>query len=321
MAWTGGSSSAQLFATGPATIFAADVLFAAIVFLVFVWSEGRRLGMRHLWIQPVVTYGIGLCCALPLFLALRERHLAAQLGDDDAPTALDRAQLSPPSSGATRAAGDRRRRGAGKDASPVRADGRGEHILEVGTLGGYSTIWLARALPEDGALVTLEIDPHHARWRAPISKPQVSPSAAKSASARRSTTLEAMIAAGEAPFDMVFIDADKPGNRRLSSRRARTVALGTAIVIDNVVREGAVLDAGQHRPERAGTRALFERSLPSRGSGDCDPDRRREEMGRLAWRWPSASRRDGLTTTSCSIGPTSPSSSRATTRGRPASSI
>lgn len=67
---------AQLFATGPATIFAADVLFAAIVFLVFVWTEGRRLGMRRLWMQPVVTYGIGLCCALPLFLALRERHLA-----------------------------------------------------------------------------------------------------------------------------------------------------------------------------------------------------------------------------------------------------
>jgi hypothetical protein len=66
----------QLFATGPATIFAIDVLFAAIVFLIFVWSEGRRLRMRHLWIQPAVTYGIGLCCALPLFLALRERHLA-----------------------------------------------------------------------------------------------------------------------------------------------------------------------------------------------------------------------------------------------------
>jgi len=67
---------AQLFATGPAAIFAADLLFAAIVFLVFVFSEGHRLGMRHLWIQPAVTYGIGLCCALPLFLALRERHLA-----------------------------------------------------------------------------------------------------------------------------------------------------------------------------------------------------------------------------------------------------
>lgn len=66
----------QLFATGPATIFAADVLFAAVVFLVFVWSEGRRLGMRRLWIQPIATYGIGLCCALPLFLALRERHMA-----------------------------------------------------------------------------------------------------------------------------------------------------------------------------------------------------------------------------------------------------
>jgi len=68
---------AQLFATGPATIFAADVLFAAGVFILFVIVEGRRLGMRHLWLPPVVVFTIGLCCALPLFLAMRERATAA----------------------------------------------------------------------------------------------------------------------------------------------------------------------------------------------------------------------------------------------------
>lgn len=67
----------QLFATGPATIFAADVLFAAGVFILFVIVEGRRLRMRHLWLPPLVVFTIGLCCALPLFLALRERALAA----------------------------------------------------------------------------------------------------------------------------------------------------------------------------------------------------------------------------------------------------
>ena len=69
---------AELFATGPATVFAADVLLASIVFLIFVFVEGRRLGMRHLWVQPVVTYTIGRCCALPLFLALRERRRAGR---------------------------------------------------------------------------------------------------------------------------------------------------------------------------------------------------------------------------------------------------
>jgi len=66
----------QLFATGPATIFAADVLFAALVFVVFAMAEGRRLGMGRLWIYPAVTFTIGLCCALPLFLAFRERRLS-----------------------------------------------------------------------------------------------------------------------------------------------------------------------------------------------------------------------------------------------------
>lgn len=67
----------QLFSTGPATIFAADVLFAALVFVIFALMEGRRLGMGRLWLYPLVTFTIGLCCALPLFLAFRERRLAA----------------------------------------------------------------------------------------------------------------------------------------------------------------------------------------------------------------------------------------------------
>ena len=67
----------QLFATGPATIFAADVLLAALVFVIFAVAEGRRLGMGKLWLYPLVTFTIGLCCALPLFLGFRERRLAA----------------------------------------------------------------------------------------------------------------------------------------------------------------------------------------------------------------------------------------------------
>lgn len=66
----------ELFATRPATIFAADVLFAAGVFILFVIVEGRRLGMRNLWLPPAVVFAVGLCCALPLFLAMRARALA-----------------------------------------------------------------------------------------------------------------------------------------------------------------------------------------------------------------------------------------------------
>jgi predicted O-methyltransferase YrrM len=87
-----------------------------------------------------------------------------------------------------------------------------KRILEVGTLGGYSTIWLARALSDGGRLVTLELDPHHAEVaRANIARAgfadrvdiRVGPAIAP---------LDAMIAAGEAPFDLIFIDADKPSN-------------------------------------------------------------------------------------------------------------
>jgi hypothetical protein len=66
----------QLFATTPATIFVADVLYAAAIFILFVFVEGRRLGMKHLWLPVVLTFGIGLGCGLPAFLAMREKALA-----------------------------------------------------------------------------------------------------------------------------------------------------------------------------------------------------------------------------------------------------
>jgi predicted O-methyltransferase YrrM len=130
-------------------------------------------------------------------------------------------------------------------------------ILEVGTLGGYSTIWLARALGEGGRVVTLELDPHHAEVaRANVDRAgigdrvdiRVGPAA---------DTLAAMAAAGEGPFDLVFIDADKQGNAAYFNHAVKLSRPGTTILVDNVVREGGVLDP---RGDAAvqGTRALFD---------------------------------------------------------------
>lgn len=131
-------------------------------------------------------------------------------------------------------------------------------ILEVGTLGGYSTICLARALPEDGRLVTLELEPHHAAVaRANIARAgyaeQVEVRTGPAAEA-----LAAMIAAGEGPFDLIFIDADKPSNVAYLNAALALSRPGTAIIVDNVIREGGVLDAASDDPRVLGTRALFE---------------------------------------------------------------
>ena len=129
-------------------------------------------------------------------------------------------------------------------------------ILEVGTLGGYSTIWLARALPEGGSLVTLEIDGKHARVAAEniervglADKVDIRVGPAKD-------SLAAM-APGE-PFDFIFIDADKQGNADYVAEAIRLGRSGSTIVVDNVVRDGGVLDANSGDPRIDGTRALFD---------------------------------------------------------------
>ncbi|MGB3320255.1 MAG: O-methyltransferase [Sphingopyxis granuli] len=129
-------------------------------------------------------------------------------------------------------------------------------ILEIGTLGGYSTIWLARALPEGGELVTLEIEEVHARVaRANLDRAGVS-DRVDIRVGPASDSLAAMT--GAAPFDFVFIDADKQGNAHYVAEAIRLGRSGTTIVVDNVVREGGVLDPDSGDPRIDGTRALFD---------------------------------------------------------------
>lgn len=129
-------------------------------------------------------------------------------------------------------------------------------ILEVGTLGGYSTVELARALPADGRLVTLEIDPHHAEVARGNIEAAGLADRVEVRAGPAAETLTAMV--DEAPFDFVFIDADKPSNPTYLREALRLSRPGTVIVIDNVVREGGVVEAESDDPRIQGTRAVFE---------------------------------------------------------------
>jgi predicted O-methyltransferase YrrM len=132
-------------------------------------------------------------------------------------------------------------------------------ILEVGTLGGYSTIWLARALPEGGRLVTLELDPKHAAVaqgnlnRAGVDDKvtiRIGPAL---------DSLKALAGEGLPPFDLAFIDADKPNNPNYFDWALKLSRPGSLIIVDNVVRKGAVIDARSTDPNVTGTRQLFAR--------------------------------------------------------------
>jgi predicted O-methyltransferase YrrM len=127
-------------------------------------------------------------------------------------------------------------------------------ILEVGTLGGYSTIELGRALPEGGELVTLELEPHHAE----VARANI----ACAGLADRVTVVTGpaidSLRTLAGPFDLVFIDADKQGNVAYVEAAIRLSRPGTTIIVDNVVREGGVLDAASADERIKGTRALFD---------------------------------------------------------------
>ena len=131
-------------------------------------------------------------------------------------------------------------------------------ILEVGTLGGYSTIWLARALPQDGCLISLEIDPKHAEvaranleWAGMADRAEVWVAPALD-------SLSAMQERGESAFDFIFIDADKQNNAAYVRAALSLSHPCTMIVVDNVVRGGRVLETDGADANVAGTRALFD---------------------------------------------------------------
>ena len=131
---------------------------------------------------------------------------------------------------------------------------RAQNVLEIGTLGGYSTIWLARALPSGGRLVTLEAEASHAE-------------VARANLARAGLDGVVEIKVGPAletlptlagPFDLVFIDADKPNNPEYFAWAVRLARPGSLIVVDNVIRGGAVIDADHGDPRVRATRRFHE---------------------------------------------------------------
>jgi predicted O-methyltransferase YrrM len=118
------------------------------------------------------------------------------------------------------------------------------NILEIGTLGGYSTIWLARALPSGGKLITLEADPKHAE----VAKSNIARAGlAEVVEVRLGKALDTLPqieSEGLGPFDFFFIDADKPSNPNYLTWALKLSRPGSIIIADNVVRGGAVVDAG-----------------------------------------------------------------------------
>lgn len=129
-------------------------------------------------------------------------------------------------------------------------------ILEIGTLGGYSTIWLARALPADGRLTTLELDPKHAA----VARSNVSMAGLGDVvDVRTGAALEllpAIAEEGSGPFDFVFIDADKQNIPSYFDWALKLSRVGSLIVVDNVVRNGDVLDAASDDASVIGVRRL-----------------------------------------------------------------
>jgi predicted O-methyltransferase YrrM len=132
-------------------------------------------------------------------------------------------------------------------------------VLEVGTLGGYSTLWLARGVPPGGRVVTLERDPHHATVaRANIARAGLEGVVTLLEGAALDL-LPRLAAERAGPFDLVFVDADKPSLPEYFTWALRLTRPGGLIVVDNVVREGEVAEATSPDPAVQGVRRMFER--------------------------------------------------------------
>ena len=123
-----------------------------------------------------------------------------------------------------------------------------KRILEIGTLGGYSTIWLARALPADGKLITLEAEPKHAKVAtANIDRDGLS-NLVEIRLGPALQTLSQLVDQKSPPFDFIFIDADKPGYPDYLEWSLKLSRPGTVIVADNIIRDGGVIDPNHKDP-------------------------------------------------------------------------
>jgi predicted O-methyltransferase YrrM len=131
-------------------------------------------------------------------------------------------------------------------------------VLEIGTLGGYSTIWLARALPKGGHVITLEVNPKHAEVaRANVARAGL----ASAVEIRLGAALESLpklLTEKLGPFDLMFIDADKANIPQYFTWSLKLSRPGSLIIVDNVVRKGAVIDADSDDPDVQGVRRLNE---------------------------------------------------------------
>jgi predicted O-methyltransferase YrrM len=131
------------------------------------------------------------------------------------------------------------------------------NVLELGTLAGYSTIWLARAVPADGRVITVEADPQ----RADVARANLERAGLGDVvDVRAEPALDALrgLIADAGPFDLIFIDADKSNNEPYLELALQLSRPGTLIVADNVVREGAVADAASEDEAVQGVRRFFE---------------------------------------------------------------
>ena len=133
-----------------------------------------------------------------------------------------------------------------------------KRVLEIGTLGGYSTIWMARALPKGGRIVSLEFSPRHAEVaRANLHcagllnrvEIRVGPAL---------ESLPVLKSSGAGPFDLIFIDADKENNPHYLQWALKLSRRGSVIIVDNVVRQGVVVKAKSSEPDIVGTRRCLE---------------------------------------------------------------
>lgn len=141
---------------------------------------------------------------------------------------------------------------------------RARNILEIGTLGGYSTIWLAKALPPGGKVTTLELDPEHARIAAANIERAGFSEVVEIRLGPAIRTLPKLEDENKGPFDFFFIDADKPSNADYFAWALRLSRPGSLIVIDNVIRNGAVVDAKSRDENVRGVRRLNEKMSAER---------------------------------------------------------